>query len=96
MDPRLIELDEEEVKGIVGIVLLCTQASPILSGDMEVSSVTTKPGYLTDWNFEDVSSFITNITSYENSPSSATILDGVHQSPITASKPILDRNVADN
>ncbi|KAL9298076.1 hypothetical protein ACSQ67_023972 [Phaseolus vulgaris] len=30
VDPRLIELDEEEVKGIVGIVLLCTQASPIL------------------------------------------------------------------
>ncbi|KAL9298135.1 hypothetical protein ACSQ67_024031 [Phaseolus vulgaris] len=105
VDPRLIEFDEEEVKRIVGIVLLCSQASPILrpsmsrvvamlSGDMEVSSVTTKPGYLTDWNFEDVSSFITNITSYENSPSSATILDGLHQSPISASKPILDKNVA--
>nr|XP_007163965.1 hypothetical protein PHAVU_L001300g [Phaseolus vulgaris]XP_007163966.1 hypothetical protein PHAVU_L001300g [Phaseolus vulgaris]ESW35959.1 hypothetical protein PHAVU_L001300g [Phaseolus vulgaris]ESW35960.1 hypothetical protein PHAVU_L001300g [Phaseolus vulgaris] len=103
VDPRLIEFDEEEVKRIVGIVLLCTQASPILrpsmsrvvamlSGDMEVSSVTTKPGYLTDWNFEDVSSFITNITSYENSPSRATILDGLHQSPISASKPILDRS----
>ncbi|KAK7342844.1 hypothetical protein VNO80_25800 [Phaseolus coccineus] len=107
VDPRLIEFDEEEVKRIVGIVLLCTQASPILrpsmsrvvamlSGDIEVSSVTTKPGYLTDWNFEDVTSFMTNITSYENSPSSATTLDGVDQSPISASKPILVKNVADN
>jgi len=107
VDPRLVEFDEEEVKRIVGIVLLCTQASPtlrpsmsrvvaMLSGDIEVNIVTTKPGYLTDWDFEDVTSFMTtnittkgSYTSCENSPSSTTTLGRVDRSPISASKPIL-------
>ncbi|KAJ4976302.1 hypothetical protein NE237_001408 [Protea cynaroides] len=53
-----------EAKRLIGVVLLCTQASPslcsamsrvvaMLSGDIEVSTVTSKPGYLTDWEFND-------------------------------------------
>jgi len=64
MDSTLSEFNEEEVKCMIGVSLLCTQASPtlrpsmsrvvaMLSGDIEVSSVTSRPGYLTDWKFDD-------------------------------------------
>ncbi|KAI4323209.1 hypothetical protein L6164_022832 [Bauhinia variegata] len=66
VDPRLSEFNEEEVKRIAGVALLCTQTSPasrpsmsrvvaMLSGDIEASPVTSRPGYLTDWKFDDVS-----------------------------------------
>ncbi|KAK1584078.1 hypothetical protein Q3G72_029619 [Acer saccharum] len=72
VDSRLPEFNEEEVKRIIGVALLCTQTLPslrppmsrvvaMLYGDMEVSTVTTKPGYLTDWKYYDTtttSSFI--------------------------------------
>lgn len=56
----------------INIGLLCTQTSPLLrpsmsrvvgmlSGDIEVATVTSKPGYLTDWKFDDVSS-VTSLT----------------------------------
>ncbi|KAL2326865.1 hypothetical protein Fmac_020292 [Flemingia macrophylla] len=112
VDPRLSEFNEDEVKCIVGIVLLCTQASPtlrpsmsrvvaMLSGDIEVTTVTTKPGYLTDWNFDDVSSLMTDTetqgsdTSYQNASRSTTIVGSVDQSPISSSKPILDKTVSE-
>ena len=64
---------------MIGVALQCTQTSPtlrppmsrvvaMLSGDIEVSRVTTKPGYLTDWKFNDVSSFMSE-NSDLNSPS---------------------------
>ena len=107
MDDRLSEFNEEEVKRVVGIALLCTQTSPtlrpsmsrvvaMLSGDIEVSTVTSKPGYLSDWKFEDVSSFMTGIeikgsdTSYQNSSGSTSMMGGVdYYSPRDVSKPIL-------
>ena len=107
MDTRLSEFNEEEVRRIVGIALLCTQTSPtsrpsmsrvvaMLSGDIEVTTVTTKPGYLTEWNFDDVSSsFVTNMgtigsaeSNYKSSASTST-LGGADQSPINNSKPIV-------
>ncbi|XP_020227245.1 probable LRR receptor-like serine/threonine-protein kinase At1g56140 [Cajanus cajan] len=107
VDPRLSEFNEEEVKRVVGIALLCTQTSPtlrpsmsrvvaMLSGDIEVSTVTTRPGYLTDWKFEDVSSsLITDFamkgsdTSYQNSSGSTSMMGGSDlYSPINVSKPI--------
>ncbi|RDX66333.1 putative LRR receptor-like serine/threonine-protein kinase, partial [Mucuna pruriens] len=103
VDPRLSKFNEEEVKRIVGIVLLCTQASPALrpsmSRDIKVSNVTTKPGYLTDWNFEDVTSFMTDTiikgsyTCYENSPASTSIVANAYHSPISVSKPILRKTI---
>ncbi|XP_059666687.1 probable LRR receptor-like serine/threonine-protein kinase At1g56140 isoform X2 [Cornus florida] len=71
VDPNLSEFNEEEVKRVVGIGLLCTQTSPLLrpcmsrvmamlSGDVEVSAATTQPGYLTDRKFIDTSSFISS------------------------------------
>lgn len=73
-DPTLDEYDADEVRRIIGVALLCTQASPslrpamsravaMLSGDIEVASVTTRPGYLTDWKFNDTTTFVTNTDS---------------------------------
>ncbi|KAK9907102.1 hypothetical protein M0R45_002414 [Rubus argutus] len=33
----------------------------MLSGAIEVTTVTSKPGYLTDWDFDDESSVISNL-----------------------------------
>ncbi|XP_028752440.1 probable LRR receptor-like serine/threonine-protein kinase At1g56140 [Neltuma alba] len=111
VDPRLSkDFNEEEVKRNVGISLLCTQASPslrlamscvkaTLSRDIEVSTVTAKPGYLTDWKFDDVSNFMTGratkgstsgTSQYNSSPTSSTV-SGPTKSPGDASKPILHR-----
>ncbi|KAK8483655.1 hypothetical protein V6N12_000563 [Hibiscus sabdariffa] len=64
LDPTLMEFDEIEALQVIRVALLCTQASPstrppmsrvvgMLGGDFEVNNVTTKPSYLTDWDFED-------------------------------------------
>ncbi|CAA0836582.1 Probable LRR receptor-like serine/threonine-protein kinase [Striga hermonthica] len=64
VDPNMHKYNQHEVKRIIGISLLCTQASPalrppmsrvvaMLSGEMEVPTVNTRPGYLTGWNFND-------------------------------------------
>ncbi|KAI5332187.1 hypothetical protein L3X38_022316 [Prunus dulcis] len=71
LDPRLTEFDEKEATRLIKAALLCTQASPMmrpsmsrvvamLSGDIEASTVISKPSYLTDWDFKDVttSSFL--------------------------------------
>jgi len=91
----------------VGIALLCTQTSPtlrpsmsrvvaMLSGDIEVGTVTSRPGYLTDWKFDDVSSIMTDVsakgldTSNYNSTASTSIVGGAEiLSPNDPSKAIL-------
>ncbi|KAF7834650.1 putative LRR receptor-like serine/threonine-protein kinase [Senna tora] len=110
VDPRLSsDFNEEQVRRIVGISLLCTQTSPslrpsmsrvvaMLSGDIEVSTVTSRPGYLTDWKFDDVTSFITGFatkgsdTSQYNSSASTSIVGGATQSP---SRPILQHSLSE-
>ncbi|TYJ13433.1 hypothetical protein E1A91_A10G051700v1, partial [Gossypium mustelinum] len=65
VDPNLVEFDENEALRVVRIALLCTQGSPsmrppmsrvvaMLAGDIEASGVITKPSYLTDWDFRDL------------------------------------------
>ena len=88
-DSKLSEFNEKEVKRLIGISLLCTQASPtlrpsmsrvvaMLSGDIEVSIVTSRPGYLTDWTYDDITNALTEgatigtDTSYVNSSSTST------------------------
>ncbi|KAK7313194.1 hypothetical protein VNO77_37694 [Canavalia gladiata] len=112
VDPRLSEFNKEEVQRIAGIALLCTQTSPalrpsmsrvvaMLSGDVEVSTVTSKPGYLTDWKFEDVTSLMTDNaiigsdTSYQNSSTSTSMVGGADYSPMDASKPILKDTISE-
>ncbi|KAG6788149.1 hypothetical protein POTOM_004203 [Populus tomentosa] len=81
MDPIVTEFDENEALRVIGVALLCTQGSPtmrptmsrvvaMLTGDIEVSVVTSKPSYLTDWDFKDISSnFSKASTSSEASKS---------------------------
>ncbi|KAG6696478.1 hypothetical protein I3842_09G150400 [Carya illinoinensis] len=67
VDSKLLEFDENEATRVIGVALLCTQASPMmrppmsrivamLTGDIEVGTVTTKPSYLTDLDFKDITS----------------------------------------
>ncbi|CAH8342648.1 unnamed protein product [Eruca vesicaria subsp. sativa] len=67
IDHELTEFNMEEVKRVIGIALLCTYSShslrppmsrvvAMLSGDVEVSKVTSQLGYLTDWRFDESSS----------------------------------------
>ncbi|KAK9949627.1 hypothetical protein M0R45_005144 [Rubus argutus] len=76
VDSRLSAFNEEEAKRIIKIGLLCTQTSPMLrpsmsrvvgmlSGDMEVTTVTSKPGYLTDWKFDDKTT-VTSLTKLDD------------------------------
>ncbi|XP_017611307.1 probable LRR receptor-like serine/threonine-protein kinase At1g56140 isoform X1 [Gossypium arboreum] len=65
VDPTLAEFNKTEAFRVLGVALLCTQASPsmrplmsrvvaMLAGDIEVSTVTSKPSYLTDYDFKDI------------------------------------------
>ncbi|GKV44298.1 hypothetical protein SLEP1_g51490 [Rubroshorea leprosula] len=76
VDPTLVEFDENEALRMIRVALLCTQASPMmrppmsrvvamLAGDIEVSPVASKPSYLTDWDFKDMTASF----GAENSPS---------------------------
>ncbi|OVA16231.1 Protein kinase domain [Macleaya cordata] len=71
VDPTLTDLDKGEALRMIGVAFLCTQASPtlrpsmsrvvaMLTGDIEVSTVTSKPGYIADWDFNDMCSFVSN------------------------------------
>ncbi|XP_062115773.1 probable LRR receptor-like serine/threonine-protein kinase At1g56140 isoform X3 [Humulus lupulus] len=73
VDSELSDFEEEEVKRIIGVALLCTQTSPtvrppmsrvvaMISGDSDVSTEISRPGYLADWKFNDVSSLMSQIT----------------------------------
>ncbi|KAF2611228.1 hypothetical protein F2Q70_00013938 [Brassica cretica] len=106
IDRELTEFNMEEVKRMIGIALLCTQTShalrppmsrvvAMLSGDVEVSDVTSKPGYLTDWRFDDTTSsslsgFQTKETWASDSLSTSFVAPGSEISPGSAdSKPML-------
>ncbi|CAH9108518.1 unnamed protein product [Cuscuta europaea] len=109
VDPRLSKFNDEEVKRLIGVALLCTQTSPtlrpsmsravaMLQGDIEVSTDISRPGYLTDWKFDDVSSIVSvglyngSETTYYNSStagtSTATTDLEVALSPVGPSQPI--------
>ncbi|KAL6333916.1 hypothetical protein AAG906_039328 [Vitis piasezkii] len=117
IDPRLIEFNENEAIRVVGVAFLCTQASPMLrptmsrvvamlAGDIEVSTITSKPSYLTDWDFNDTTSgFLTedtqtSFTSNEspNNPTSCASNKSASNptpSPVNISGPMLHGIVGD-
>ncbi|KAI8027666.1 putative LRR receptor-like serine/threonine-protein kinase [Camellia lanceoleosa] len=113
VDANLSEFHEEEVKRVIGVALLCTQTSPMLrpsmsrvvgmlSGDFEVSAITTRPGYLTDWNFNDTTSFMSNDTPtvkkehshYSSSTRTSMVVDP-DRSPINDAKPVLQEIIGE-
>ncbi|XP_048438750.1 probable LRR receptor-like serine/threonine-protein kinase At1g56130 [Pyrus x bretschneideri] len=71
VDPRLTEFDKTEATRLIRAALLCTQASPMtrpsmsrvvamLSGDIDIGTVMSKPSYLTDYDFKDVTTSLTS------------------------------------
>ncbi|GLT51789.1 hypothetical protein SLA2020_251730 [Shorea laevis] len=65
VDPTLVEFNENEALRMMRVGLLCTQTSPMmrppmsrvvamLAGYIKVSPVASKPSYLTDWDFKDI------------------------------------------
>jgi hypothetical protein len=65
VDPRIKSFNEEQVTRLIGVSMLCTQASlalrpsmsrvvAILTSDAEVTKIDSKPNYLTEWQFEDL------------------------------------------
>ncbi|XP_023645934.1 probable LRR receptor-like serine/threonine-protein kinase At1g56140 isoform X2 [Capsella rubella] len=85
IDHELTECNMVEVKRMIRVALLCTQTSHVsrppmskvvamLSGDVEVTDVISKPQYQPDWKFDDTfsssfSSFQTKDTSTSSSSS---------------------------
>ncbi|GKV50129.1 hypothetical protein SLEP1_g56841 [Rubroshorea leprosula] len=76
VDPTLVDFDENEALRVIRVGLLCTQTSPMmrpamsrviamLVGDIEVSPDASKPSYLTDLDFKDITASI----KAENTPS---------------------------
>ncbi|KFK41450.1 hypothetical protein AALP_AA2G132100 [Arabis alpina] len=84
IDDDLSEFNMEEVKRVIGIALLCTQAShtlrppmsrvvAMLSGDVEVNDVTSKPGYITDWRFDDITTTTTSLDAFQTKETGASV-----------------------
>ncbi|CAA2964542.1 probable LRR receptor-like serine threonine-kinase At1g56140 [Olea europaea subsp. europaea] len=114
LDRTLSEVKEDEVKRIIGVALLCSQTSPnlrpsmsrvvsMLSGDIEVPPVSSKPGYLTDWKFRDATTFMSNMDSstsrtdfsHDNLSKIGSRATNPSYSPILDSKPILHEIIAE-
>ncbi|XP_028078446.1 probable LRR receptor-like serine/threonine-protein kinase At1g56140 isoform X4 [Camellia sinensis] len=115
VDANLSEFNEEEVKRVIGVSLLCTQTSPtlrpsmsrvvaMLSGDIEVSDVTSRPGYLTDWKFNDKTSFMSDDTAdtakndyshYSSSTSTTRMAADTDHSPINVTNSTLEEIIGE-
>ncbi|THU45434.1 hypothetical protein C4D60_Mb02t17900 [Musa balbisiana] len=109
LDPTLSSYDEGQAIRLINIALLCTQASPLLrpsmsrvvamlTGDLDVAEVKSRPGYLTDWQSNDSSSipsgFFKPSTSGnpETSTSNTSMLNDTERTP-SPSRPILDESI---
>ncbi|TQD98668.1 hypothetical protein C1H46_015725 [Malus baccata] len=82
VDPRLTEFDETEATRLIRVALMCTQGSPMarpsmsrvvamLSGDIDIGIVMSKPSYLTDYDFKDVTTSLTSRFLVEDDTPSA-------------------------
>uniref|UniRef100_A0A0E0LS96 non-specific serine/threonine protein kinase n=1 Tax=Oryza punctata TaxID=4537 RepID=A0A0E0LS96_ORYPU len=95
VDPTLQEFNRHEVFRVIQVSLLCTQGSPhqrppmskvvaMLTGDVEVAEVVTKPSYITEWQFRGGnSSYVTSSYSGSTTPdfSRQKEIDPLTQSP---------------
>ena len=110
VDAKLSEFNEEEVKRVMGVSFLCTQTSPtlrpsmsrvvaMLLGDIEVSTVTSKPGYLTDWKFDDKTSLRNDVAArgtvsiYYDHSESTSMVSYVDNLPASSSKTMLGKAI---
>ncbi|KAL7103908.1 hypothetical protein ACP275_08G210100 [Erythranthe tilingii] len=110
VDPTLQQYDVNKVRRMIGVALLCTQTSPslrpamsrvvaMLSGDVEVATVTSRPGYLSDWKFNDITTdgSIPNSAdvSHMNSTTSTSVTGNSVYSPYNHSTPMLHEIIGD-
>ncbi|XP_062080651.1 probable LRR receptor-like serine/threonine-protein kinase At1g56140 [Humulus lupulus] len=107
VDLELSEFDEVEVGRLIRVALLCNQTSPIsrpsmyrvvamLSGDIEVSTQISRPGYLADWSLDILSNILSDVatigtdSTYYDSPASTSMVGDAFPSPAKgATRPIL-------
>lgn len=97
VDPSLSDLNEEQVRRVIRIALLCTQTSAslrppmsrvvaMLSGDVEVSTQISTPGYLSsERKFDHLRGLMmmtdsSTFTRYCNSSACTSSVDGAGQS----------------
>ncbi|BFG28329.1 hypothetical protein CerSpe_146030 [Prunus speciosa] len=101
VDPRLTEFDENDATRLIKVALLCTQASPmmrpsmsrvvaILSGDIEASTVMSKPSYLADWDFKDVTTSSFLVDDDTSSTESNVLLNHQPEGSTTGASPGID------
>ncbi|KAJ9562947.1 hypothetical protein OSB04_008107 [Centaurea solstitialis] len=101
VDEELSEFDENEVKRVISIALLCTQTSPtqrpsmsrviaMLSGDIEASGDITRPEYLTGWKFNDSTTFKDASPTSGSNTVASTSNSMVSPSPNDVSRPMLN------
>ena len=99
------------MRRVIGVAFLCTQTSPtvrpsmsrvvaMLSGDTDVSTEISRPGYLADWKFNDVSSLMSQIEKgtdssfYDSSASTSMVTDAVQPPPANgAAQPMLHSTI---
>ena len=108
VDPTLSEFNENETARVIAVSLMCTQASPnmrppmsrvvaMLVGDIEVGIVTSKPSYLTDWNFKDItSSFLSEEdTKHHRDNTNLSQLDNPMPSPVNVTETMIGGIIGD-
>nr|XP_043621059.1 probable LRR receptor-like serine/threonine-protein kinase At1g56140 isoform X2 [Erigeron canadensis] len=101
VDEKLSEYDENEVRRVMKVALLCTQTSPMqrpsmsrvvamLSGDIQATGAISRPEYLTGFNFKDSTTFQNDPPiSTTNSAASTSHSTGTPHSPNNISRPML-------
>uniref|UniRef100_J3M5D1 non-specific serine/threonine protein kinase n=1 Tax=Oryza brachyantha TaxID=4533 RepID=J3M5D1_ORYBR len=78
VDPSLKEFNKDEAFRVIRVALLCTQGSPhqrppmskvmaMLTGDVDVGEVVTKPSYITEWQLRDGGTSSYTSSSYAGS-----------------------------
>ncbi|KAF0899465.1 hypothetical protein E2562_019962 [Oryza meyeriana var. granulata] len=99
VDPKLDEFDSEEAFRVISVALLCTQGSPhqrppmsrvmaILTGDIEITEVVTKPSYITEWQLRGGNTSYVTSTNYSGSTTGGELREQREIDPLTPSPTI--------
>ncbi|KAI3754009.1 hypothetical protein L2E82_26093 [Cichorium intybus] len=107
VDEELSEFNENEVKRVIKVALLCTQTSPtqrpsmsrvvaMISGDIEASGDITRPEYLTGFKFTDATTFNSVVPNSGSDGVASTSHSTLSpHSPIDMSRPMLHDIIGD-
>ncbi|XP_052165323.1 probable LRR receptor-like serine/threonine-protein kinase At1g56140 isoform X2 [Oryza glaberrima] len=98
VDPKLDEFDSEEAFRVIYAALLCTQGSPhqrppmsrvlaILTGDIEMTEMVTKPSYITEWQLRGGNTSYVS-SNYSSGSTTGEFREQRETSPLTPSPTI--------